>query len=114
MKASRALTLLAAVFLFGATASFADEGRDESGRGTRDRANEKHWKDDERRDRGKESDRQQGGERDYFHRHGYTRLSIPNGHLPPPGECRVWHPDRPAGQQPPPTKCDQVPPAPGR
>ena len=30
---------------------------------------------------------------------------IPNGHMPPPGECRVWYPDRPAGRQPPPTDC---------
>lgn len=34
--------------------------------------------------------------------HGYD---IPPGHLPPPGECRTWYPDRPAGQQPPPGKC---------
>jgi hypothetical protein len=30
---------------------------------------------------------------------------IPPGHLPPPGECRVWYPDRPAGHQPPPGRC---------
>lgn len=30
---------------------------------------------------------------------------IPPGHLPPPGECRVWYPDRPAGHQPPPQRC---------
>jgi|GEM_PF-3694212 len=30
---------------------------------------------------------------------------VPNGHLPPPGECRLWLPDRPPGQQPPPTSC---------
>lgn len=30
---------------------------------------------------------------------------IPAGHLPPPGKCRVWFPDRPAGHQPPPTDC---------
>lgn len=33
---------------------------------------------------------------------------IPNGHLPPPGECRVWFDDRPPGQQPPPTSCRQA------
>lgn len=31
--------------------------------------------------------------------------AVPPGHLPPPGECRVWYPDRPPGQQPPPTDC---------
>lgn len=30
---------------------------------------------------------------------------IPPGHLPPPGECRVWYDNRPAGQQPSPTSC---------
>jgi hypothetical protein len=44
----------------------------------------------------------------YFERHGYTRLNIPKGHYPPPGECRIWYPDRPAGHQPPPVKCDRA------
>jgi hypothetical protein len=35
-------------------------------------------------------------------------LGIPEGHLPPPGECRVWYPGRPAGQQPPPTSCAEA------
>lgn len=26
---------------------------------------------------------------------------VPDGHLPPPGECRVWYPDLPPGQQQP-------------
>ncbi|MFN7144909.1 MAG: hypothetical protein ACK4YP_14125 [Myxococcota bacterium] len=30
---------------------------------------------------------------------------IPNGHLPPPGSCRVWFPGEPPGHQPPPTRC---------
>ena len=37
---------------------------------------------------------------------GFARsLGIPPGHLPPPGECRVWYPGRPPGQQPPPGPC---------
>lgn len=32
-------------------------------------------------------------------------LGIPEGQLPPPGECRLWFPERPAGQQPAPQDC---------
>lgn len=42
------------------------------------------------------------------------QAKIPPGHLPPPGACRVWFPDRPPGHQPPPGPCHvlqyQVPP----
>lgn len=44
----------------------------------------------------------------------YAALHIPPGHLPPPGQCRVWFPDTPPGHQPPPGDCNelagQVPP----
>src|SRR5687768_16540844 len=33
---------------------------------------------------------------------------IPPGHMPPPGQCRVWHDGMPPGQQPRPTNCDQA------
>jgi len=32
-------------------------------------------------------------------------VHVPPGHLPPPGECRIWYPDRPPGHQPPPGPC---------
>jgi len=38
------------------------------------------------------------------HRH----VDIPRGHMPPPGKCRVWYPDRPPGQQPPPGECAEL------
>jgi surface antigen len=31
---------------------------------------------------------------------------VPPGHMPPPGMCRVWYPDRPPGHQPPPGPCN--------
>jgi hypothetical protein len=31
--------------------------------------------------------------------------AIPPGHLPPPGQCRIWFPGDPPGQQPPPGSC---------
>ncbi|HEX2078084.1 MAG TPA: DUF5666 domain-containing protein [Longimicrobium sp.] len=33
------------------------------------------------------------------------RGQVPEGHKPPPGECRDWDPNLPPGQQPPPRKC---------
>ena len=33
---------------------------------------------------------------------------IPPGHMPPPGQCRVWHDGRPPGQQPRPTNCREA------
>ena len=35
----------------------------------------------------------------------FGRLRIPKGHLPPPGECKIWIPGREAGQQGPPQSC---------
>ena len=39
---------------------------------------------------------------------GRSSQGIPPGHLPPPGECRVWYDNRPPGQQPPPTSCSNA------
>jgi hypothetical protein len=35
-------------------------------------------------------------------------LGIPEADLPRPGECRVWYPGQPAGQQPPPRPCGEA------
>jgi hypothetical protein len=94
------IPLLGAVALFcgamGVTS--ADKGKDESGNG---RGGDRYpygqdWKHD--------------GRGSYFYDHGYTRLDIPPGHYPPPGECRLWYPNRPPGHQPPPGGCGAVPP----
>jgi len=110
------LTALCFALLLPVLASMADEGKNES-KG-KDR---KEWekRDKDERKGGSERDRKEAREHRhdgkyyaYFHEHGYTNLRIPEGHLPPPGECRVWYPGRPPGQQPPPVKCAsaQVPP----
>jgi hypothetical protein len=44
-------------------------------------------------------------ERPHERRRFRHALRIPKGHLPPPGECRRWYPDRPAGHQTPPFRC---------
>jgi hypothetical protein len=33
---------------------------------------------------------------------------VPPGHLPPPGQCRIWYPGTPPGQQPPSGDCAQL------
>lgn len=38
----------------------------------------------------------------------YAEVEIPRGHLPPPGKCRIWFPDRPPGHQPAPGKCKKL------
>ncbi|MFC5698876.1 tetratricopeptide repeat protein [Pseudomonas sp. GCM10022186] len=38
----------------------------------------------------------------------YGEVRIPRGHMPPRGKCRIWFPDRPAGQQPAPGKCRKL------
>ncbi|PNB74195.1 hypothetical protein C1X64_10750 [Pseudomonas sp. GW456-E7] len=38
----------------------------------------------------------------------YAEVEIPRGHMPPPGKCRIWFPDRPPGHQPKPGKCKKL------
>lgn len=49
------------------------------------------------------SERPSGGV--WVERSGGKSFRIPPGHYPPPGQCRVWFPDRPPGRQPPPGDC---------
>ena len=69
--------------------AFADHDKDERGEGKR---HEQKFERDKK-------DRHQGG---------HTQVRVPPGHLPPPGECRIWFPDRPPGHQPPPGDCRKL------
>lgn len=73
---------ICSALMFAAGAASADPWKDESGKG--------QW----RASYGWQGD-------GYAPR--YTQ--IPRGHLPPPGECRVWRPGVPPGHQPPPFRC---------
>lgn len=42
------------------------------------------------------------------HPHPPGSVYIPKGHLPPPGQCRIWFPGVPPGQQPPPDDCHEL------
>jgi hypothetical protein len=71
--------------MFAAGAASADPWKDESGKG--------QW-------RGS-----YGWQGDGYALRYRQATRIPRGHLPPPGECRVWRPGVPPGHQPPPFRC---------
>lgn len=73
--------------------------RSEEERKQREKDREKRDKDWERGDRDWEERGREG--RSY----PFSALRIPKGHLPPPGECKVWLPGKPPGHQPPPQSC---------
>lgn len=42
------------------------------------------------------------------HGHAGRSYDVPPGHMPPPGQCRIWYPGVPPGQQPPPGDCHEL------
>jgi hypothetical protein len=94
LRMCMALLLVSAVL---AAPALADEGKDEA------RGKERQESKAKGRPEGKAL--RPWGYDTYFYDHGYTTLNIPEGHLPPPGECRLWFPGQPPGHQPPPDKC---------
>jgi hypothetical protein len=61
------------------------------------------WKDESGKGQWRGSYGWQGG--GYAPRRHREAVRIPPGHLPPPGECRVWRRGVPPGHQPPPFRC---------
>lgn len=110
------LVVVSLAAALAATGAWADPDKDESkGREKRSEKVEKEREKErdraeKRREKGESRDGRGGKGNSYFERTGHNRLDIPKGHLPPPGECRIWYPDRPAGHQPPPHKCGQAVP----
>ena len=85
MKMSLCTAICAAALVLAADAASADPWKDES---------EGQW-------RGS-----YGWQGDGYAPRRYRQAErIPPGHLPPPGECRVWRPGIPPGHQPPPFRC---------
>ncbi len=67
-----------------------------------DAASADPWKDES----GKGQLRGYGWQHDDYAPRRYRQAGpIPRGHLPPPGECRVWRRGVPPGHQPPPFRC---------
>lgn len=94
----RVIELIAAVSLAlggWAAHAHADPGKDESGQG-RERGVYSRY------DRGVPGF---GPDRESRRERRSQAAVVPNGHLPPPGECRTWNPRLPAGQQSAPYRC---------
>lgn len=81
------LVTAASVSFLGSAIGYV--GKDESG--TWPQRNQEH--------------RQSSPNGSYFRLHGLDRPDISKGQYPELGECRIWFPDRPVGEQPPPGDC---------
>ncbi len=88
-----------AIFAFACSSALAVEGKGEPGEEMMDSPYFSYTENAKKKD----------ASESYFQRLGYTQLQIPAGHYAPPGECRIWYPDRPAEQQPLRLGCSQVP-----
>lgn len=80
--------------------------KDDQGKKKDKRKDKDHkWKDDDQDRDWRYDDRDRDRDWEDDHRNHRGAQGIPPGHLPPPGECRVWYSGKPPGHQPPPTDC---------
>jgi hypothetical protein len=103
MKKLLSILIVLAIFLCFSSSVIGDEGKNESGKGHRSK---QEYNQDHKSALKQEYKQSIGSS--YFHRHGYDQLNIPKGQYPPTGECRIWYPGHPAGQQPFPGNCDEL------
>lgn len=70
----------------------------------RDRDGDQKWeeRDKDWEERERDRDWEDRGRRENGRSYPFSALNVPKGHLPPPGECKVWFPGKPPGHQPPP------------
>ncbi|WP_207430937.1 hypothetical protein [Sabulibacter ruber] len=119
------LCLAAGFLLIAAPETFAQEGNGKKGKKEKEYKEKENKGKQEYKERYKDKEYGEGGGNDRYERRSGTlgdilgrvvfppkgvyaprRLEgVPKGHYPPPGECRIWYPNRPPGHQPPPTDC---------
>ena len=108
------IAVAVATACLAASPAFADRGKEDKREGrSHEQKHDRHDRDDhgkrhdkDRDDRAERRDRHDGRDKDRSH--GHAQVKVPPGHLPPPGECRIWFPDRPPGHQPPPGDCREL------
>jgi ABC-type Zn2+ transport system substrate-binding protein/surface adhesin len=93
------IAVAVAAVCLAASLAFADDKDDKRERRGHEQKHDRHDRDDHGKRHEKDKDR---------HGDRHTQVKVPPGHLPPPGECRIWFPDRPAGHQPPPGDCREL------
>lgn len=101
------------MLLISAAATTTITAQDNDDKGRKDKSKDKKEKSEGKRE-GRDDQYSESQDNIAFPRRRFPNRvprvlnNIPRGHYPPPGECRIWYPDQPAGQQPPPVPCGSL------